>query len=426
MDLTAKDYQIFSPYYDAPAGVGNHLRYRFGWTSSASCTLAVQFTNDASEDKTVHFAIQDQTFDRNLLLDETHNLYYGQETLKAHSLGRVWTGTVQDVKDVFVMKFQTSNGDRLSQEPVSILASWKVRPRFTFTPTIDLTKGTPTFTRTPTNTVTPTFTRTPKPGATLPPTETSTSTLTFTATETMTDSPTPGPVPAPKRASVFLITGDSYAAGEGSDGPKGSFSQQCQAALEKWYPGTVSRLFFLPATEPISWANTGGMPVLMKTIPEEKKLPIGYMLLETGPMCFYRPSSMFDDDCHWSSLAEGVTCSYKYQAYMDTILKDIYDADPDVNLVVLSIPDSSGGNGHYAPPGVYEAYHQRLLELKSKYPRMRIADAYEATLGHSEYFHHNDDDRDHPNHLGQDAIADCILRQFANWPYKPGKHPAHK
>ncbi len=427
--ITSADYQIFSPFYKVPSAVGDHLRYRFAWTNSAPCTIAVQFTNDGIQDQPVYFIVQDQTYDQNLLFDEDHNFYFGRETLKAQSQGRIWTGIIRDYKDVFALKFLTPDGATVEQEPVSVLDTWKARPRFTFTPTVDLTKGTPTFTRTATATVTPTLTRSPTPlgpKATPPDTSTPTLTATCTATATVTFTATPCQTPAPKFASVFLVTGDSYAAGEGSDGPKGPFAYQARDALLKWYPGTVFDLFVLPATEPISWANTGGMPVLMKNVPIEKKMPIGYMLLETGPMCFYRLNSEFDDDCHNATLSEGVSISYTYQKYMDTILKDIYDAAPDVNLVVLSIPDSSGGNAHYAPSGVYEAYHQRLLELQAKYPRMRIADAYKATLGHSEYFHHNNDNRDHPNHLGQDAIADAILAQFANWPYKPGKHPDHK
>jgi hypothetical protein len=427
--LNTADYQIFSPFYEAPSTVGGHLRYRYAWTNFEPYRMAVQFINEGTQDESVRFAIRDSNYEQNLLLDEGHNLYFATETLKAHSEGKVWSGAVRNYKDSFSLKLWTPQGEAQDQEPVSVLEKWVVRSRFTFTPTIDMTRGTPTFTQTPTFTMTPTITRTPTapgPKYTPPNTATATLTATSTTTETATYSTTPGPKPASKVDSVYLVVGDSYAMGEGSDGPEGCFKQQTMDAMQKWYPGTVPYLFARSGTEPFIWAQPGGIVDALKIVHDEKKLPIGYMLLETGPMCFYCPNIVYDDDCHNSSLSEGVSYSFNYQKNMDAIFKEIYADSPDVNLVVMTIPDSSGGNGHYAPSGVYEAYHQRLLELKVKYPRIRIADAYEATLGHSEYFHHNDDNKDHPNHWGQDIITARILEQFANWPYRPGKHPETK
>jgi hypothetical protein len=212
--------------------------------------------------------------------------------------------------------------------------------------------------------------------------------------------------------------GDSYAYGDGASSPQNSFAHITAETLNTWYPGITFEPDGIPGSEPTDWVRNAASH--LKSFMEKDGLPVGYVMFETGVSCFFNVNNG-DDRCKSAPLSQGVTASYVYQKELDKIISEIYAINPNVHLVVLGIPDSSGGAGHYAPPEVYEAYRQRLFELKSKYPKMRIADIYPPMKGHAEWFRHEHDDKDHPNDLGQTAITQCILKEFSYWPY-PSQH----
>ncbi len=150
-------------------------------------------------------------------------------------------------------------------------------------------------------------------------------------------------------------------------------------------------------------------------------VPIGYMVFQTGNACFYyAPDPAGRTGCKGASVSQGVSISYFYQQKMDEIIGAIYAKLPDVHLVVLGIADTTGGAEHYAPTEVYQAYRDRLLELKAKYPQMRIADLYTALGDNTSNFYHSGG-MEHPSMEGHAAFAKCILDQFSYWPYRPGK-----
>jgi len=417
------NYQILSPFYNVPDDGQknfNHVNFRYGWAIQTSC-IAIQFTNAGYEDKKLKFAIKDVTSNQIILLDPSHNAYFGTETVKASSDGAIWSGTVNSLKDNFTLRVWNSDGDSFDQKPISILSAWTQKPKNTPTPTAT---ASPT-SLTPIHSSATIPIETPTISGTIPfntPTPTRTPTIiktpTFTYTPTATYTPTKSQTPAPVFNCTYAVMGDSYANGDGASSPKKSFARLTGETLTTWYPGIIYDLDANSGTEPYWWINN--MPIHLNNISKKFGLPIGYLMFQTGVSCFANVNNG-DDSFKGSSLSQGVSYSYLYQKEMDKVIGEIYIADPNVHLVVLTIPDSSGGAGHYAPTGVYEAYRQRLFELKSKYPKMRIADIYTATKGHSEWFKHEHDDKDHPNDLGHSVIAKCILVQFSYWPY-PSQH----
>jgi hypothetical protein len=445
----SENYPILSAFYGVPDGGQknfNRVNFRYGWTSQDPYVIAIQFTNAGYEDRKLKFAIKDVTTNQTILLDTVHNAYFGTETIKENSDSAIWSGTVNDIKDRFALRVWNSDGDSFDQAPISILSSWKQKPKntpihtATSCPTSLTSINTPTTSSTATQTPTMpqntpastetvnaatvaakklTHTPTPTPTSTFTRTPTSTYTLTFTYTPSATYTPTRSQTPAPVYNCIYTVMGDSYAYGEGASSRENTFAYLTAETLKTWYPGITYEFDGIPGSEPWNWVNaTLGH---LESFTKKDGLPLGYVLFQTGTSCFFNVNNG-DDRCKGASLSQGVTASYVFQRELDKIIGQIYTVNPDVHLVVLGIPDSSGGAGHYAPPDVYEAYRKRLFELKSKYPKMRIADIYTIMKGQAEWFRHEHDDKDHPNDLGQTVIAKSILKEFSYWPYRPHQH----
>jgi hypothetical protein len=416
----SNNYKILSRFYNLPDdGQKNfdHVNFRYGWTSQAPYTIAIQFTNAGYDDKKLKFAIKDVTSNQTILLDTTHNAYFGTETVKANSNSAIWSGTVSNLKDGFALRVWDSDGDSFDQAPISILSTWTQKPKNTPTPTATASSTSLTPINMPTITPTSISIEIMTISGTKPiNTSTPTRTPTFTYTPTATYTPTRSQTPAPVFNCVYTTIGDSYAFGEGASCPASTFAHLTAETLKTWYPGIIFEADGIPGSEPSDWANN--ISSHLENFTKKDGLPIAYVMFQTGSSCFFNVNNG-DDRCKDASLSQGVTASYVFQKELDKIIGQIYAANPYVHLVMLDIPDSSGGAGHYAPPEVYEAYRQRLFELKSKYPRMRIADIYTAMKGHAEWFRHEHDDKDHPNNLGQVVIANCILKEFSYWPYPP-------
>jgi hypothetical protein len=291
---------------------------------------------------------------------------------------------------------------------------------------------TPTVSTMPTNaqisTCTATFTNKP----TFAHTFTATRTPTFTYTPTATYTPTKSQTQIPVFNCTYVAMGDSWICGDGaSDRPASTFAYMTAETLKTWYPGITYENDCNPGSAPEFWPDEipGHLNRFLK-----KDIPIGYVVFETGPYCNFNEYNInhldeylkgeFSQDFSQTSEEKIINEIYKpdpngYQKTMNIIIGKIYETCPNVNLVVLSLPDLTCGRGVF-PPAVYEVYRQRLYELKSKYPQMRIADIYTAMKGHPEWFRsHQEPAENHPNDLGQVVIAKCILAQFANWPYQP-------
>jgi hypothetical protein len=422
----SKNYQILSVFYNVPDDDQKDfetINFRYGWTNQAPYSIAIQFTNAGYSEKKLKFAIKDVTSNQMILLDPVHNVYFGTETLKANSDGAVWAGPIDNLKDSFALRVWDSDGDAFDQEPISILSEWAQKPINTQVIITNQVIPSPTTPSTPTPTQTlpqnaPVSIGSAKIGASNGTPGTSEGKLTNMPTATTT--------PIPVFNCTYLAIGDSYTSGEGASCPASAFASLTYETLKNWYPGIKFELDGNMGAEPYGWVLA--MPDRLERYAKKDGLPIEYVMFQTGTSCFvnvYNAGNAIDhngdDHCKGASLSQGVSYSYNYQKRMDTIIGDIYAFNPNVNLVVLGIPDSSGGTGRYAPSGVYEAYRQRLYELKVKYPKMRIADVYRAMKGHPEYFKYYPD-FNHPDDQGQTVIAKCVLEQFKDWPYKPSKH----
>jgi len=287
--------------------------------------------------------------------------------------------------------------------------------------------------------ITPISTPTTTPTAPIIPTNaqipTRTSTFTCTYTPTATYTPTKSQTPAPVFNCTYVAMGDSSVCGDGaSDRPASTFAYMTAETLKTWYPGITCENDCNPGSAPEFWPDE--MPVHLNSYSKKNGIPIGYVVFETGPYCNFNEYNInhldeylkdeFSQDFSQTDKEKIINEIYKpdpngYQKIMNIIIGKIYETCPNVNLVVLSLPDLTCGRGIF-PPAVYEAYRQRLYDLKSQYPKMRIADIYTALKGHPEWFRGNNENAaNHPNDLGQVVIAKCILAQFANWPYRP-KH----
>ncbi len=410
-------FPIISPSYNLPGSDDTrfqHLNFRFGWTDKAPFQIAVQISNPTYGDQKIKFAVKDLTTSQSVLLDPDHNAYFINETLRPNSEGNIWSGEVKSLSDEFALKVWDANGDSFQKDPITILNEWTDPTRFLKSRHSKKPGATPTPKGDrPAESVGRT-TQPMAPDNITPPGNTATPTLTLTATPCQT--------PAPFFKCALSLLGDSYTGYGGTSPDDKSYRSLTIQTMQRWYPGVECNIgteFIREGAEPGSWANEIGLR-LDQLIQNNKNLPIAYMVFQTGNSCFYYAPDPGHDGCKGASVSQGVSISYIYKENMDKVIRTLYSKLPNVHLVVLDIADTSGGAGHFAPPEVYEAYRQRLFELKTKYPRMRIADIYKAIGDHSEYFNHNPTlDKEHPNEAGFAIYARCVLDQFANWPFKP-------
>jgi hypothetical protein len=226
----------------------------------------------------------------------------------------------------------------------------------------------------------------------------------------------PTQTPAPNFNSIYLVLGDSYAAGSGTDSQGTPFWQLTDNALNVWYPTITWDHLTLSGCGPENWIDV--LPQFFSDY-KKKGLPVGYILFQVGPNCFFIPNSPdCPDCCEGATPSQAVSYSYAYKKCMSKAIGEIYAANPGVKLVVDTIPDPYNGTGKFTPTSFYQEYRKRLYELRPKYPQMRIADLFTVMYGHPEYFKPTADPR-HPNDLGQKIVARAILEKFANWPYGP-------
>jgi hypothetical protein len=409
-----ESYPILSPFYNVPGSTAerfNHLNFRYGWTDKDPYRIAVQISNPSYGEQKIKFAIKDLTTNQLVLLDEEHNAYFINETLPASMDGKIWSGEVQSLSDAYALKVWDSDGDSFQQAPVRISGEWAKKRHPARKRKLSLT--------TPKLSVVPAGKNTSSPGGT--PVYTPTATPTATGTNT----PTPCQTPAPYKKCALVFLGDSYTGDNDPSNPRQQyFCNLIYQGLAKWYPGVESThkdVVCRVGCVPECWALDANawLDGLIKNNPG---VPIGYMVFQTGNSCFYfAPDPPAHTGCKGASVSQGVSISYVYEKFMDEVLGAIYAKLPDVHLVVFGIADTTGGAGRYAPPEVYQAYRDRLLELKAKYPQMRIADLYESIGDHSECFYHAGG-REHPSMEGHAYFVKSALDQFSYWPYKPRKH----
>ena len=395
-------YPILSPTFKVPGSNEvrfQHLNFRLGWTREAPYRIAIQLSNPTYGDQKIKFAVRDLTMNQTVLLDLEHNTYFIQETLHPNQEGTLWSGTVSNLTDSFALKVWDSDGDSFEQTPITISSAWTEKPH----PAKPHPSPTPSSASLTTDIETPV----PPPATNAKPalTATATRTMTTTATPTPTATATPCQTAAPFFSCVLAVFGDSFTSRYGFDPKDRNYKGLTIQALQRWYPGveaTINDVVVREGCDPGCWAHEidGWLDRIIQSNPN---VPIGYALFQTGNCCFYYAPDPGHDGCKGASVSEGVSISYTYQKYMDYAIGRIYAKCPDIHLVVLGIADTTGGSGHFAPPEVYQAYNQRLFELKAKYPQMRIADLYKAIGSHSEYFHHNDQANNAPPHPGRTA-----------------------
>jgi hypothetical protein len=387
----AKSFGILSSYYSVPDNDQKNfgsVNFRYGWTKQAPFIIAVQLTNPGYADVKLKFAVKDVTTNQMVVLDPVHNSRFGTETLKANSTGAVWSGPVDSLLDSFSLRVWDDNGDEFDQAPISILNDWIVnsKPIAVVTPPAAIENTATTTTASVEKTL-------------LTPTTTQTPVSTFTCT--------------------FAAIGDSYTQGDGASCPASIFAKAVEDTMKTWYPGISYEFDIGTGATPGAWKY--GVPVDMAKY-AQKGIPVAYAYFQSGPSCFFQVNRGDRPECcKGATPSQAVSYSYAYKKNMDEVIGDFYAANPDINLVVLTTPDSTAGAGTYVPTAVYQLYRQRLYELKDKYPRMRIADICNAMAGHIEYFKPTGDN-DHPNDRGQVVIARTILEQFKNWPYRPTHH----
>jgi hypothetical protein len=246
------------------------------------------------------------------------------------------------------------------------------------------------------------------PSMTLVPTITSTPVVTLT------------PIPTPTSKSIYFVLGDSWVAGNGTSRIGTPMWALTLAGLSLWYPQIQYEYKIIPGSRPLDWVQI--LPNLLADY-TKKGTSIGYAILITGRAEFLFSNKVDLPDCtKGATLSQGVSYSYIFQKDLSNAIGVIYEANPDIHLVVTTVADSYGGKDNITLAGIYEAYTQRLYELQTKYPKMRIANIEQAMYGHPEYFCPlGDPEYTHPNDLGQVIMALTILEQFANWPYIPAK-----
>jgi hypothetical protein len=120
-------YPILSIFYNVPDDDQKdfeHLNFRYGWTSQAPYTIAVQFSNAGYDDKILKFAIKDVTLNKMVLIGKIHKSTAGYETLKANSDSVIWSGPIASLKDSFALRVWNSDRHSFDQAPISILSDW--------------------------------------------------------------------------------------------------------------------------------------------------------------------------------------------------------------------------------------------------------------------------------------------------------------
>ena len=249
--------------------------------------------------------------------------------------------------------------------------------------------------------------------------------MTLTSTMTPTTTPTPAvtmtPIPTPTSKSIYLVLGDSWTAGNGTSRTGTPMWALTLTGLNLWYPQIQWEHKTIPGGRPHDWLQV--LPNLLADY-LKKGTPIGYTILVTGQDEFLEPNKPGDyaDCAKGATLSQGVSYSFIFKKDLNKVIGEIYTAYPDIHLVVTTVADYTGGTGKVTPSGVYEAYVQRLYEIQTHHPNMRIANIYHAMYGHPEYICPlGDPEYTHPNDLGQVIIAMTILEQFANWPYVSAK-----
>jgi hypothetical protein len=55
-----------------------------------------------------------------IVIDKVHHSPFGTETLKPDAISKIWSGPVDNINDVFLLRVWDSDGDEFDSSPVSI------------------------------------------------------------------------------------------------------------------------------------------------------------------------------------------------------------------------------------------------------------------------------------------------------------------
>ncbi len=119
----SKLYKFISVTYSVPDDDQQHFAnvdFRFGWNDKSPYKIAIQFVNHSYSTRKFKFVIKDVTSKKMVLLDVAHNSRFGSENLKPNSVGAIWSGPVDNIKDSFSLRVWDSEGDEFDKVPVSI------------------------------------------------------------------------------------------------------------------------------------------------------------------------------------------------------------------------------------------------------------------------------------------------------------------
>lgn len=385
----SKSYNILSVYYNLTEDAQKHfgsINFRYGWTPKAPYTIAVQFSNPGYTSQKLKFAIEDVTSQKWIPLDSVHHTFFASEIINAGSDGLIWSGPVNNLHDEFSLCVWDKDGDAFKQSPISILSAW-VKPS--------------TNVSQKTNSPNPSTMNLPSP--------------ILANTPGIAPTPTLSQTSAPSATSLYTAIGDSFTKGTGADSPSLCYVYLTYSTLNRRYPTLLCDNDGIDSSVTHDWLHD--LPDHLTQI-AKKGIPLQFATILIGASSFiqvYNTNGYCKDCCKGSTLSEGVSYSYDYKNNLKQIISDFYAYNPNIKLVVVTCPDFTNGSGKFAPKGVFEAYRQRIFELRSQFPKMRIADAWKAMEGHPEYFYHPKPDDIHPNNLGHAFIAKLILEQFSNW-----------
>ena len=119
----SKYYGLVSVPYSVPDNDRQHfadVNFRFGWKSKTPFKIAIQFVNHGYASRKFKFAIKDITSNKVVILDTVHNSRFGSENLKPSSVGMIWSGLVDNIKDSFSLHVWDSEGEEFDKVPISI------------------------------------------------------------------------------------------------------------------------------------------------------------------------------------------------------------------------------------------------------------------------------------------------------------------
>ena len=123
VDELAKTFPVVSVYYSVPDNDQRNFAdvvFRFGWNEKKPYKIAVQIVNRSYSERKIKFAIKDVSSKKMVVLDAARNSRFGTETMKPNSIGAIWSGPVDNVKDSFSLHVWNITGDEFDKVSISI------------------------------------------------------------------------------------------------------------------------------------------------------------------------------------------------------------------------------------------------------------------------------------------------------------------